>query len=75
MFLRRNKDIRIGVITGIYLMWYGVVRIFIEELRTDALMLGSLKMAQVISLVLFVVGLILVISSKSKDKYNKEVVK
>lgn len=75
MILRKNKDIKIGVITGIYLMWYGIVRVFIEELRTDALMLGSFKMAQVISFVLFIIGLILVISSSSKDKYNKEVMK
>ena len=75
MVLRRNKDIKIGVITGIYLIWYGVVRIFIEELRTDALMLGSIKMAQLLSLVLIVVGIILIITSNNKDKYNKDVVK
>lgn len=33
-----------------YVIWYGVVRFFIEMMRTDALMLGPLKMAQVISL-------------------------
>ena len=75
MILRKNKDIKIGVITGIYLIWYGIVRIFIEELRTDALMLGSLKMAQIISFVLIIVGLVLIISSSNRDKYNKEVIK
>ena len=75
MVLRRNKKIRLGIITGIYFMWYGVVRFFIESLRTDALMLGSLRMAQVISIVLFIIGLVLVILSHKKDKYNKEVTK
>ena len=71
MILRRNKKIRLGVITGIYLMWYSVIRFFIESLRTDALMLGSLRMAQVISIVLFITGLVLVILSKKKERYNK----
>ncbi len=70
MILRRNKKIRIGVITGIYLMWYSVVRFFIESLRTDSLMLGSLRMAQVISIVLFIVGLVLIIISRKKERYN-----
>ena len=75
MILRKNKKIRIGTITGIYLMWYGVVRFFVESLRTDSLMLSSLKMAQVISIVLFIIGLILIILSRKKDKYNKGVIK
>ena len=70
MTLRRNKKIKIGVITGIYLMWYGVVRFFIESLRTDSLMLGSLRMAQVISIVLFIIGLVLIILSRKKERYN-----
>lgn len=71
MILRRNKKIRLGVITGIYLMWYGVVRFFIESLRTDALMLGNIRMAQAISIVLFIIGLVLVILSRKKERYNK----
>ena len=70
MILRKNKKIRLGVISGIYLMWYSVVRFFIEALRTDSLMLGSLKMAQVISIVLFVIGLVLIITSSKKERYN-----
>ena len=71
MILRKNKKIRLGVIVGIYLMWYGLIRFFIESLRTDALMLGSIRMAQVISIVLFIIGLIVVICSRKKERYNK----
>ena len=71
IILRKNKKIRLGVITGIYLMWYGIIRFFVESLRTDALMLGSLRMAQVISILLFIVGLVLVILSRKKERYNK----
>ena len=74
MFLRKNKDIKIGVLTGIYLIWYGIVRIFIESLRTDSLMLGSIKMAQLIGLPMIIIGIILIIISGNKDKYNKEVI-
>ena len=70
MILRKNKKIKLGVITGIYLMWYSVIRFFIESLRTDSLMLGSLRMAQVISIVLFIIGLVLIILSKKKERYN-----
>ena len=72
MILRFNKKIKDGMIVSIYLMWYGIVRFFIESMRTDALMLGTLKMAQLISITLFIIGLVLFIFSIKHDKYNKE---
>ena len=54
-------------------MWYAIVRFFIESMRTDSLMLGSLKMAQVISIVFLLVGLIcFIISLRYGINYNKE---
>ena len=47
-------------------MWYSFIRFFIESLRTDSLMLGSIKVAQLISVLLFLIGLYLVLR-KSKD--------
>ena len=73
MFLRKNKKIHVGVITGLYLMWYSVIRFFVEGLRTDSLMLGNLRMAQVISIFLFIVGLILILFISKKEKYNGDV--
>ena len=70
MILRYNKKIRIGTIAGIYLIWYGVIRIFIESLRTDSLMLGSLKMAQLIGLPMIIIGIVLIITSNRRNKYN-----
>lgn len=75
MILRRNKRIKTGTFVGIYLVWYGLVRFFIESMRTDSLMLGSLKMAQVISIVLVIGGIILLIISKKNKLYNDENVK
>ena len=71
MILRKNKKIHISFITGFYLIWYSIVRFFVEGLRTDSLMLGNLRMAQVISIVLSITGLILIITSPKKEKYNR----
>ena len=71
IILRYNKKIKTGAIVGIYLIWYGIVRIFIESMRTDSLMLGSIKMAQLIGLPMIIIGIILIITSKKRNKYNE----
>lgn len=72
LIIRKKKNIKNGMLLSIYLMWYSLVRFFIESMRTDSLMLFSLKMAQVISIILFIFGLILFIYSYNKnDLYNK----
>ena len=74
LIVRRLKYIKIGQITGTYLIWYGIGRFFIESLRTDSLMIGSLKMAQVVSIAMIALGiLIIVIKSRGfqlEDRYN-----
>ena len=72
ILLRKNKKIHFGIITGIYFIWYSIVRFLVESLRTDSLMLGSLRMAQVISIILFIIGIILIITSRKRSLYNKE---
>lgn len=57
LILRRTKTIRLGDCTGIYLIWYGIGRFWIEGMRTDSLMIGSIKQNQLISIVLIVVGI------------------
>lgn len=47
-----------GDLSWCYLMWYGVVRLYVESQRTDALMAGSLKIAQVISILFIVLGIL-----------------
>lgn len=59
----RNKY---GIITGFYLMWYGFIRIFIEMMRTDALMLGPIKVAQFTSICMFIIGLIIIVKKKGE---------
>ena len=71
LFLRKIKNIKLGQLTGIYLIWYAIVRFVIESYRTDSLMLGSLKMAQIISILMFVIGIIMIIINKNNKKYNE----
>ena len=71
LVIRKNRKLKNGMIVSIYLIWYSVVRFFIESMRTDSLMLFSLKMAQVISIVLVLFGMILFIYSyKNNELYN-----
>ena len=72
--IRSLKKTKVGTTTSIYLIWYGIVRFFVESLRTDSLMLSSIKIAQLVSVLMVILGIILLIISKTKCKeYSKEV--
>lgn len=55
-----------GIISGFYLIWYGCMRFFVEMIRTDALMLGPIKVAQLTSLIMAIIGTILIIRVKGE---------
>lgn len=75
MILRRLKYIKVGTLTSVYLMYYSVIRFFIEGMRTDSLWLGGLRVAQIVSVVLFLFGLVnlMLISRRGRfeDLYNE----
>ena len=71
LILRRRKWIKQGNVFSVYLIWYGILRFFIESLRTDSLMLGTIKMAQVISIFMVITGIVMFIITQIKcEKYN-----
>ena len=72
MLLIRNKKFnRVGYLTSIYLIWYGIGRCLIESLRTDSLMFHNLKIAQVISIIFIIIGiLIFIYRNKKGEKYE-----
>lgn len=70
LIIRRIKNIRIGQITSIYMIWYGVVRVIIEAMRTDSLMLGDIKIAQIVSMLMIIGGFIMFIKLKKYKKYT-----
>ena len=75
LIFRRRKHTKIGHVTALYLIWYGVLRFFIESLRQDSLMLGDFKMAQIVSIVLILSGVIMFIrlrkGSVFDNSYNR----
>lgn len=46
-----------GQITLIYLIGYSFARMIIEGLRTDSLMLGNIRVSQLLSILIFIVSL------------------
>ena len=68
--LRKKLNLKTGQLTGIYFVWYSIARILIESLRTDSLMLGPIKVAQVVSVILFLLGLYLILRKKKDKKHN-----
>ncbi|ACK65233.1 prolipoprotein diacylglyceryl transferase [Rippkaea orientalis PCC 8801] len=55
--LKQSNRLRVGSLSLIYLIAYSSGRFWIEGLRTDSLMLGPLRIAQVISLVMITLGI------------------
>ena len=48
------------------MIWYGIGRFWIEGLRTDSLYIGPLRVSQILSLILVVIGIGLVLWISSK---------
>ena len=70
-FVLRKTSTKRGELSGAYLIWYGVVRFFIESGRTDSLFIGSLKTAQVTSIIFVIFGLLLYFGFYDKLFYKK----
>ena len=71
MFYMRKKKTYEGEVIVSYITLYSIGRFFIEGLRTDSLMFGPIRMAQFISLVGVVGGLVLHFYLKNRAKKNK----
>ena len=71
--LRRLPSLKRGELFLSYLIWYSIGRFYVEGMRTDSLMLtSSLRIAQVVSLVLIAGGIFLIWYRRSKGyaQYN-----
>jgi len=70
ILLRFNKRLKIGNLTAFYLIWYGVGRFYIEGMRTDSLMFNGYRVAQIVSVIMIVVGILWTMLLSRKDKYQ-----
>lgn len=53
---RKDQLLKQGDLAALYAIWYGTGRFFIEGMRTDSLMLGSLRVSQWVSLAFALLG-------------------
>ena len=56
--LKKRNHLKVGTLTFVYLIGYSIGRFWIEGLRTDSLMIASLKIAQIVSLVAIAFGIL-----------------
>ncbi len=61
-YLRRQKKLLLeGEVLAFYLIWYGIGRFVIEGMRTDSLIFIGLRVSQIVSIVLIILGIVFVI--------------
>lgn len=70
LFIRNYKNTKLGDLTAFYLIWYGSGRFLIESLRTDSLMLGGLKVAQIVSIIAVICGVVIFMINSRKNHYD-----
>ncbi len=71
LFWKNDKNISSGLIFGIYLILYGLIRGFVTNFRADDLMAGFLRMPHIASLAFIIIGIFLVIRANKLLKQNK----
>ena len=69
-FYRKRKRFD-GELAMIYIFGYGVGRVIVEAARTDSLMIGPLKVSQVVGIVTAAVALAVMIKNYSSIKKGK----
>ena len=68
LLAKKDKRKYAGQLTYIYFFLYGIIRAFIEGLRTDSLMLGNFKISQILSIILSIVCGSILIYKRIKNK-------
>lgn len=74
IYISKNRKFK-GQNVCIYLIGYSFIRFFIEGLRTDSLMLGSIRVSQLLSIIIFVVFVCIYIKNfviKKRNKLNEK---
>lgn len=56
LIIRRYPYLKTGQLSGFYLIWYSIARFIIEGMRADSLMFNNIKVAQIASIILLILG-------------------
>lgn len=67
MLKSKNRKFK-GEITLIYLILYSFARMIIEGLRVDSLMIGQIRISQILSLLIFIPSIVIYIKNIKSDK-------
>lgn len=70
MWFRKNKRKNEGETFSLYLILYSIGRFFVEGLRTDSLMFYNIRVAQLISVGLALIGVILFVFLRKRQSNN-----
>lgn len=72
VILYKKKSNEDGIVLASYAILYSLGRVFIEGLRTDSLMLGGIRVAQLVSITGIIVGVAIIVYIKmAKGIHNK----
>ena len=73
LFLLYYKTKKIGICTGTYLIYYGMVRLILETFRDSQfiLRLWGLPISQIISAIFIVVGIVILVLVNKKEKKDE----
>lgn len=71
-WMDKNRREFNGQIIALYGVLYSIERFFVEGLRTDSLMIGSFRQAQVLSLVVIIVSIMLYIYCRKHYRLDKD---
>lgn len=67
---RRTKYVKVGTPTALYLIGYGIIRFLIEISRTDALAIAGFKVAQIVSVIMIIIGIVILMINARKSRFE-----
>lgn len=65
---KNNKNIGKGLIIGLYMIFYAVIRSFVTFFRADDLMIGFLRAPHLVSLIMIIIGFFMCLYYKKVSK-------
>lgn len=72
LITKKDKRKFKGQIACIYLLLYSIERFIVEGLRTDSLIVGNIRISQLISIIIFIISAIILLKNTKKSILKRE---
>jgi len=72
LLIYKRKKLFSGELFALYMVWYGLGRTLIEKLRSDSLMIGNIRVSQLLSFIIFIAGIYFIIRGRKHKKNNTQ---